>query len=102
MTDEKDFNYTAQARVPIMGIEWTITLWGENNHAIKKRIEKIVEMKDKAAPVPDIKLGQTTLQPQPIGATGNCPKCGAPMKISKQGKPYCSATCWLNAGEGKR
>lgn len=26
----------------------------------------------------------------------NCTKCGAPMAMSKQGKPYCSATCWLS------
>ena len=25
---------------------------------------------------------------------GECPKCGAPMKLSKQGKPYCSKVCW--------
>lgn len=23
-----------------------------------------------------------------------CPKCGSPMKISQQGKKYCSALCW--------
>ena len=28
------------------------------------------------------------------GSLGNCPKCGAEMKLSKQGNPYCSATCW--------
>lgn len=28
-------------------------------------------------------------------ALGSCPKCGAPNKISKQGKKYCSNTCWL-------
>ena len=27
---------------------------------------------------------------------GNCPKCGAPMKISKTGGKYCSALCWVN------
>jgi len=27
-------------------------------------------------------------------ATGCCEKCGATMKMSKQGKPYCSALCW--------
>lgn len=25
---------------------------------------------------------------------GKCPKCGAPMKLSKQGKTYCSDLCW--------
>ena len=24
-----------------------------------------------------------------------CPKCGAPMKMSKKGNVYCSAKCWL-------
>ena len=100
MTDKKDFNYTAQARVPIMGIEWTITLWAENNIAIKKRIEKIVEMKDKPAPVTQ-PTTQTVVQP--IGAIGNCPKCNAPMAISKStGKPYCSDKCWLTPGEGTK
>lgn len=26
-----------------------------------------------------------------------CDKCGAAMKISKAGKPYCSALCWMPA-----
>lgn len=26
---------------------------------------------------------------------GNCSRCGAPNKLSKQGKVYCSNTCWL-------
>jgi hypothetical protein len=26
---------------------------------------------------------------------GNCEKCGAPNKLSKTGKVYCSNTCWL-------
>lgn len=30
---------------------------------------------------------------------GNCEKCGAPMKLSKAGKPYCSKTCWLKEGK---
>lgn len=25
---------------------------------------------------------------------GECPKCDAPMKLSKAGKPYCSKLCW--------
>ena len=25
---------------------------------------------------------------------GTCDSCWAPMKMSKAGKPYCSATCW--------
>lgn len=26
---------------------------------------------------------------------GNCSHCNAPNALSKQGKPYCSAKCWL-------
>jgi len=29
-------------------------------------------------------------------AVGTCADCGAPMKLSKIGKPYCSAVCWKN------
>lgn len=29
------------------------------------------------------------------GTLGKCPDCGAPQKMSKRGKPYCSAKCWL-------
>ena len=31
----------------------------------------------------------------PSQALGVCSKCGADNKISKQGKIYCGATCWL-------
>lgn len=27
---------------------------------------------------------------------GKCPKCGADMKLSMQGKKYCSKLCWKN------
>ncbi len=29
-----------------------------------------------------------------IQSLGNCEKCGAPLKVSKAGKKYCSAICW--------
>lgn len=33
---------------------------------------------------------------KPPAETGEkCPKCGAPMKISSKGKPFCSNVCWL-------
>lgn len=33
---------------------------------------------------------------KPVSETAEkCPKCGAPMKISSKGKPYCSKTCWI-------
>lgn len=28
-----------------------------------------------------------------------CPDCGASMKVSQQGKPYCSAICWQKGGK---
>jgi len=28
---------------------------------------------------------------------GKCPKCGADMKLSMQGKKYCSKLCWQNS-----
>jgi len=42
---------------------------------------------------------QPAYTPAPKPAPQNaqtCPKCGAPMKISKAGKLYCSAVCWKN------
>ena len=33
---------------------------------------------------------------------GTCAKCGAPNKISKMGKPYCSNTCWLKTPETEK
>lgn len=30
----------------------------------------------------------------PQESLGNCPKCGAPNKMSSKGKPYCSKVCW--------
>lgn len=34
--------------------------------------------------------------PQANTESDSCPKCGSPMKISQQGKPYCAALCWKN------
>lgn len=33
---------------------------------------------------------------QSLEDLGTCPKCGAPMKLSKTGSKYCSALCWKN------
>lgn len=33
------------------------------------------------------------------GGNGNCPKCQAPMVMSKAGSIYCSAVCWKNTGD---
>ena len=39
---------------------------------------------------------QATSQRQAVPTDlGNCGKCGAPNKMSKAGKVYCSATCWI-------
>jgi len=37
-----------------------------------------------------------TVKPTTDTSLGKCPKCGAPMKLSQQGKKYCSALCWKN------
>jgi hypothetical protein len=34
--------------------------------------------------------------PQPSASGNKCPKCGAPMALSKLGKEYCSKLCWKN------
>jgi len=34
--------------------------------------------------------------PQPSASGNKCPKCGAPMALSKMGKEYCSKLCWKN------
>lgn len=31
-----------------------------------------------------------------VNTLGTCPKCGAAMRMSQTGKPYCSALCWKN------
>ena len=37
-----------------------------------------------------------TTAPQTEGLKGVCKDCGAPMKISMKGNPYCSAKCWIS------
>lgn len=39
-----------------------------------------------------VKAEQEDLIPEDLG---NCQKCGAPNKLSKTGKVYCSNTCWI-------
>ncbi len=44
-----------------------------------------------------VKEATPVVQPQLNGGAqslGNCSRCGAPNKLSKQGKPYCSKVCW--------
>jgi len=36
-----------------------------------------------------------TLKSPPLNSTAQCAKCGSSMGLSKQGKPYCLAKCWL-------
>lgn len=33
-----------------------------------------------------------------VSKSETCNKCGSPTKLSKQGKKYCAATCWLKKG----
>ena len=51
----------------------------------RKGEEKVIEFTENLEPPVN--------PPQQV--LGNCPKCGAPEKMSKAGKPYCSKTCWL-------
>jgi len=44
--------------------------------------------------IPETKPNPSTPFPTK-GDLGNCPQCGAPMAMSRAGKPYCSAKCWL-------
>ncbi len=53
----------------------------------KKDIDKIV-VKRKSEPVTN--QNHSELQED----LGECSKCGAPNKLSKAGKPYCSKLCW--------
>jgi len=48
------------------------------------------EMKKSLDKEPDEMLDEIIRE----ATTKNCPNCGAPMKISKFGKPYCSKLCW--------
>lgn len=60
------------------------------------------EEKDTEYQSPEVKttspspLKQTnTIKPTTDTSLGKCAKCGADMKLSMQGKKYCSAKCWL-------
>lgn len=43
------------------------------------------------------KTTYSPVQPSTLNefAKSKCQKCGAPIAMSAQGKPYCSAKCWL-------
>lgn len=52
------------------------------------------------------KAGANTPTPKPDAMQQQildkpCPKCGAEMKMSKKGNPYCSAKCWLKPADEK-
>lgn len=49
---------------------------------------------DKATP-----MARTTVQSTGLG---NCENCGAPKRMSKAGKAYCSALCWKNPKQGRQ
>jgi len=70
----------------------------EINLPIDDIVSKAYELNDKLQekyPLPDPIEVITATPPTPIRALGNCPDCGAPRIMSKAGKPYCSAKCWL-------
>lgn len=54
------------------------------NYGLTDNIATAEEMKK----VDSVKTAPTDL--------GKCPKCGADMKLSQQGKKYCSKLCWKN------
>ena len=69
---------------------------------IYNSLEQLVSLKKEAikstmpAPRPPVQYPQQSVQQYKMPTAGNnCNKCGASMAISKQGKPYCSAKCWL-------
>lgn len=44
------------------------------------------------------RMNETMSKPQNNEfSNSKCSKCGAKILISQQGKPYCSAKCWLNS-----
>ena len=57
-----------------------------------KQAQEVKEYAPKAG-FPD-DSGNTAHQASPGSDLGVCPKCGAPMKMSSKGKPYCSKVCW--------
>lgn len=84
------------------GLLLKFTLRGENPKVL---VDKLSEVKTLL--FPDFVPVRPTVQPYtatqaqtnqtmiPSQALGTCKKCGAPNKLSKQGKVYCSVTCWL-------
>jgi hypothetical protein len=84
------------------GLLLKFTLRGESPKAL---IDKLTEVKTLLFPdfvpaKPSVQIYNaptpyTASQMTPSQALGDCRKCGAPNKISKAGKVYCSATCWL-------
>lgn len=60
----------------------------------------IITDKDTDAHSEEVEEVQQPVKKQPpkqVQATSDsCPKCGAGMKISQAGKPYCSKLCWKN------
>lgn len=65
-----------------------------NKKCSREEMDKANRMSKITSPSP---LKQTeTVKPTTDTSLGKCPKCGAPMKLSQQGKKYCSALCWKN------
>jgi hypothetical protein len=72
------------------GMQLNFTLRGDGVAELKKKVEDVkVQWFDDMF---EEKIIERPTQTQT--QTGNCQKCGAVMKVSKMGKPYCSKLCW--------
>lgn len=82
---------------------------GQNQFVVRSNdkaefIELVTFIDDFIVKLPKETTIPKNAQPMPLPAPimgqavvpGTCNKCGAPEAISKAGKKYCSAKCWLN------
>lgn len=58
----------------------------------REEMEKVQRVVKELPANPALKTETKNEQP-------TCPKCGAPMKMSQQGKLYCSALCWKETND---
>ena len=87
------------------GLVLRFTLRGANPQELKDKVDKCKQLwfptliPNTTTYTGTAPVGQTvSVSAQPTGlqgALGVCNKCGAPNKISKQGKVYCGNTCWI-------
>lgn len=68
---------------------------GENLKAVYQKANTIYEYIVEQKGTKQAQAVKEYAKPASKETGEKCPKCGAPMKISSKGKPYCSATCWI-------